>query len=140
MANLSAIQTILNIPTAFTYRGNLSGATIICTNPLVIEPIITDEKIQFSFDLQAQCNTSDMEQIGFDFTFFGIDYDMFHISSKGFITFSDLGEDGCCGGEILPTSSGPSNLIAFNWDDLDPEHASYFSFDLIMGRFFLTFD
>ncbi|MEW7280954.1 T9SS type A sorting domain-containing protein [Aquimarina sp. 2201CG1-2-11] len=59
--------------------------------------------------------------IGFEFAFYGYLYTEFYISSNGFITFSDEGEDGCCNGQTLPDTSEPNNLIAFDWNDIDPE-------------------
>ncbi|WP_025663033.1 T9SS type A sorting domain-containing protein [Aquimarina megaterium] len=58
--------------------------------------------------------------IGFEFGFYGNLYTEFYISSNGFITFSDEGEDGCCGWNPLPDASTPSNLIAFDMTDLNP--------------------
>ena len=59
--------------------------------------------------------------IGFDFGFYGNSYTEFFISSNGFITFTDDGEDGCCDGQLLPDTSTPNNLIAFDWNDIDPD-------------------
>ncbi len=59
--------------------------------------------------------------IGFEFGFYGDRYTEFYISSNGFITFSDEGEDGCCNGQTLPDTSEPNNLIAFDWNDINPE-------------------
>ncbi len=58
--------------------------------------------------------------IGFEFGFYGNRYTEFYISSNGFITFSDEGEDGCCGGQSLPDTSEPNNLIAYDWTDINP--------------------
>ncbi len=62
----------------------------------------------------------------FTFTFYGIAYQSFFISSNGFITFSSAGEDGCCNGLILPLGAGgdedgvPLAIIAGYWTDLVP--------------------
>lgn len=59
--------------------------------------------------------------IGFTFNFFGVDYTDFYISSNGFITFSNTGDDGCCSGDVLPNGSSTlENMIAFGWEDLYP--------------------
>ncbi|TSE10212.1 T9SS type A sorting domain-containing protein [Aquimarina algiphila] len=58
--------------------------------------------------------------LGFEFGFYGNLYTEFYVSSNGFITFSDEGEDGCCGWDPLPDASTPSNLIAFDMTDLNP--------------------
>lgn len=68
---LTDLQTTLNIPADFVFKNNLIGATLISTTPLIIHPTIIAQKIQFSFDLQAQCNASDMAQIEFLFDFTG---------------------------------------------------------------------
>ncbi|PIA79373.1 hypothetical protein BFR04_00540 [Gaetbulibacter sp. 4G1] len=59
--------------------------------------------------------------IGFEFAFYGALYNDFYISSNGFITFSGNSDDGCCTGQTLPDVTEPNNLIAFDWDDYDPE-------------------
>ncbi|GAA4274341.1 immunoglobulin-like domain-containing protein [Aquimarina gracilis] len=59
--------------------------------------------------------------IGFEFGFYGNLYTEFYISSNGFITFSDEGDDGCCDGQNLPNTSTPNNLIAYDWTDINPE-------------------
>ena len=58
--------------------------------------------------------------IGFTFTFFGVTYTDFHISSNGFITFTGGGGSGCCSGATLPSGGAPDNLIAFGWEDMYP--------------------
>lgn len=58
--------------------------------------------------------------IGFTFTFFGVDYTDFYISSNGFMTFSNNGDNGCCSGDLLPNGTTPDNLIAFGWSDMYP--------------------
>ncbi|HIA37882.1 MAG TPA: T9SS type B sorting domain-containing protein [Flavobacteriales bacterium] len=58
--------------------------------------------------------------IGFDFYFFCSYYDMFYISSNGFISFSS-GSNGCCSGQVIPNAGMPNNLIAYAWEDLSPQ-------------------
>ncbi|WP_299216161.1 immunoglobulin-like domain-containing protein [uncultured Aquimarina sp.] len=59
--------------------------------------------------------------IGFEFAFYGNLYNDFYISSNGFITFTANSDDGCCDGQVLPDTTVPNNLIAFDWEDYDPE-------------------
>ena len=59
--------------------------------------------------------------LGFDFSFFNNDYSEYYISSNGFLKFGSGLDDGCCGGQLLPNTSTPNNLIAFAWDDLFPQ-------------------
>ncbi|MBL4652696.1 MAG: gliding motility-associated C-terminal domain-containing protein [Flavobacteriales bacterium] len=58
--------------------------------------------------------------IGFDFNFFCDTFQTFYISSNGFITF-DSGEGPFpLTGQVLPDPLSANNLIAFAWEDLDP--------------------
>ncbi len=59
--------------------------------------------------------------IGFSFTFFDSTYTSFHIGSNGFLTFESTLFTGCCDGQSIPDPDDPNNLIAFAWNDLDPE-------------------
>jgi hypothetical protein len=70
---------------------------------------------------------SNMFPIGFLFSFYGTYYNDFAIGSNGFITFdinaSTNNYQGCCAGQLLPTTAVPNNLIAAAWEDLDPTSA-----------------
>ncbi len=69
--------------------------------------------------------------IGFEFAFYGNFYTEFYISSNGFITFSDEGDDGCCGWDTLPDASTPNNLIAFDMTDMNPEEGGIIRYTTI---------
>jgi hypothetical protein len=58
--------------------------------------------------------------IGFDFVFYGVTYSNVFVSSNGFVTFDPLAPSGCCEGQQIPSSSGPTNLIAAYWANLNP--------------------
>ena len=58
--------------------------------------------------------------IGFDFPFYGTDYNQFYVSSNGFIAFSNPPSSASSNQCPLPNTSTPNNLIALMWDDLDP--------------------
>lgn len=62
---------------------------------------------------------SDPISFGFDFSFFGIPYSEFYISSNGYLTFEadDITDPS---NDVLPTATLPDNIIAAVWDDLDP--------------------
>ena len=60
-------------------------------------------------------------QIGFSFNFFGNSYSTFGISSNGFIYFGNNTANGCCSGGFIPSTLTPNNIIAFTWEDLDPD-------------------
>ncbi|MBQ4820612.1 immunoglobulin-like domain-containing protein [Aquimarina sp. MMG016] len=74
---------------------------------------------------------SDALPIGFEFAFYGNLYNNFYISSNGFITFTDNSDDGCCEGQVLPDTSVPNNLIAFDWDDYDPTEGGTVRYETI---------
>ena len=61
--------------------------------------------------------------IGFSFEFFCTPYTQFEVSSNGYLTF-DLaaGNSGCCSGQNIPDAYDPNNLIAFAWEDLNPDN------------------
>jgi PKD repeat protein len=56
--------------------------------------------------------------LGFDFTFFGNTYQTVNVESNGYLTFGE--GSGSLGNQVLPDPILPNNLIAFAWDDLDP--------------------
>ena len=56
--------------------------------------------------------------IGFSFTYYGIAYTQFHVSSNGLVLFTDDPAN-ISGYEVsIPNSSKPDNFIAAFWDDL----------------------
>ncbi|WP_298543369.1 immunoglobulin-like domain-containing protein [uncultured Aquimarina sp.] len=69
--------------------------------------------------------------IGFEFAFYGNLYNDFYISSNGFITFTANSDDGCCDGQVLPDTTEPNNLIAFDWEDYDPESGGNIRYETI---------
>lgn len=69
--------------------------------------------------------------IGFDFDFFGEEYQNFYISSNGFITFSSGVNNGCCSGLPLPTADGIDNIIAFAWEDINPNAGGTIRYETI---------
>ncbi|AXG68305.1 HYR domain protein [Kordia sp. SMS9] len=69
--------------------------------------------------------------IGFEFAFYGNLYNNFHISSNGFITFTAINDNGFYEGQFLPDVNDPNNLIAFDWDDYDPESGGTIRYETI---------
>jgi hypothetical protein len=55
--------------------------------------------------------------IGFDFDFFGNNYDSLYVDFHGFVTFNDEAPFVCCEGQLLPNATAPNNLIAACWTD-----------------------
>jgi hypothetical protein len=62
--------------------------------------------------------------LGFTFNFFANQYTTFGISSNGFIFFGTNSDNGCCSGDFIPTAGTPNNIIAFAWEDLDPDNGN----------------
>jgi len=54
--------------------------------------------------------------IGFDFPFYGGDFDQFNVCSNGFMSFSSNSTD--YNNQPLPSASAPGHLVAPFWDDL----------------------
>jgi len=78
--------------------------------------------------------------IGFAFPFFTNSFTQLYVSPNGFVTFSPFSGDTSTN-TVLPSSSAPSNSIAFFWDDLDLSSAGhvYALTDTINGTFTLQF-
>ena len=57
--------------------------------------------------------------IPFPFQFYGVPVTDLFISSNGFVTFTTTSDAGCCSGQPIPSPSGPNNLIAGFWEDLN---------------------
>lgn len=56
--------------------------------------------------------------IGFNFSFFGVDYTKFWLAADGFVS---LGTDhDSYSNQDIPSTTAPNNLIALFWDDLNP--------------------
>jgi hypothetical protein len=62
--------------------------------------------------------------IGFTFNFYGTPQTKFGISSNGFVIIGTGTVNGCCSGQSIPNSSTPNSLIAFAWEDLDPDNGN----------------
>ena len=52
--------------------------------------------------------------IGFEFTFFGVAYTTFYVSSNGFMTFDPSAGSGDAA-QMIPDANDPNNLIAACW-------------------------
>ncbi len=80
IGNLTDIQVLIELPGSFVFKGNLEGANLISTSPLIIEPVLESFAINFSFDLQAPCDSSDDGQIEFGFSYSGGGESCTHLS------------------------------------------------------------
>lgn len=108
-ANLSVVnQMVLFTADPGSYYGHQTGLPIALYNgPLTLLNLTNDA-------------LSPQIPLGFTFDFYGTNYNQAYISSNGFLTFSNDGNNGCCSGGLLPNAANPNNLIAFAWNDLNP--------------------
>ncbi|MDY8134877.1 T9SS type A sorting domain-containing protein [Aquimarina sp. 2201CG5-10] len=119
-ASLSANDLLGSDPLAADY-------TVDQTGTLNREDISATGKRIFLFDDEVSIALP----IGFEFGFYGNIYNDFYISSNGFITFTANSDDGCCEGQVLPDTTEPNNLIAFDWDDYDPNEGGTIRYETI---------
>ena len=54
--------------------------------------------------------------IGFDFSFYGVEYSEFRVCSNGWMSFTSTSTD--YSNDPLPATGAPENLLAVFWDDL----------------------
>ena len=57
--------------------------------------------------------------IGFDFNFFGTNYNQFWIAADGYICFSSITSSEFTN-QHIPSTSGVGNIVALFWDDMNP--------------------
>ncbi len=117
-------------------NGNCGGVYIQedcnCYNPNIGEYEVTE--VPFSYDAEYDLlpgfttyslSDDDMVEaiIPFEFPYFGMMYTELWISSNGFISFTNLGDDdGCCEGSFMPSMDNILGAgIAPNWADYYPE-------------------
>ncbi len=111
-ANGEAVLTMFDVVT------NLEPGGLIVDQTGTFAPIdITATGIGVSL---TDDDVSGALPIGFSFEFYGQTYSNFYISSNGFITFNNDGDNGCCSGDLIPSGGTPNNFIAFAWEDLNP--------------------
>ncbi len=77
--------------------------------------------------------------MGFDFPFYEGVFNSLQIGSNGIITFGKGSKAYSNTG--LPNAAQPNNLIAFFWDDLDPEQYGdiYYYYDAVNDRFIVSY-
>ena len=64
--------------------------------------------------------STETASIGFDFNFYGVDYNSLTVSSDGLLIFSGSSS---LSNQNMPNTSSPNNLIAWYWDDMNPGYA-----------------
>lgn len=117
------IFTILPMMTVFF---GTAQAALVSTGPdnfgyfgNTIVNNVRDISTSGSFLDLSDDETSSAINIGFIFDFYGLNYTDTFVSSNGFMGFSSGMDDGCCSGEIIPSTNNPNNLIAGLWEDLN---------------------
>jgi len=78
--------------------------------------------------------------LGFDFNFYGVDYDAVRICTNGFLSFTST--DDAYGNQGIPNSAEPNTMIAPFWDDLTPPNGGtiYYYADTANNRFIVEWD
>jgi len=77
--------------------------------------------------LDGDDETSAAIALGFDFSFYGNAFDSVRVCTNGWISFTSTATT--YSNQTLPTTSGPENMLAPFWDDLDfngAEKAAYY--------------
>jgi hypothetical protein len=85
----------------------------------MIPGTLRDVSATGTFVLLSDDQVSGAISIPFPFQFYGVAVTELFISSNGFVTFTATGNAGCCSGQLIPSPSGPNNLIAGFWEDLN---------------------
>jgi subtilisin family serine protease/DNA-binding beta-propeller fold protein YncE len=84
--------------------------------------------------------TSDAIPLGFSFPFYGQAYTSVHVSSNGWLSFTEAGTSYLDPGRLPDASaSSPANLIAPFWDDLDLEGVEKVTYLSDGSRFIVQF-
>ncbi len=79
--------------------------------------------------------------LGFPFSFYGVEYEQVRICSNGWLTFADSDDDEA-NNHPIPTAFPPNNLLAVFWDDLAPNtHGTvYYWADTVNQRFIVEWN
>jgi hypothetical protein len=77
--------------------------------------------------------------LGFNFKYYGVDYNNVWFSSNGFVSFVDITDAGMTNSTI-PSSSIPNNMIAGIWDDLDGKTTGKVYYKQEPNRFIVQYD
>ncbi|NHM02245.1 T9SS type B sorting domain-containing protein [Flavobacterium difficile] len=82
---------------------------------------------------------SGLVPIGFTFPFYGTNYTDLVISTNGFLSFDPTANQGCCTGQILPTTF-TRTLISWAWDDMFTVGSTfnYFTTGVAPNRIFVV--
>ena len=77
--------------------------------------------------------------IGFDFPFYGNNFNQIYIGSNGILTFGSGSSSRV--NTAFPNAGDPNNMIAMWWDDLDPPEGGsiYHYYDAGQNRFIVSF-
>lgn len=81
---------------------------------------VKDVTVGELLSISSSDDSSSAVDLGFPFTFYGIDYQTIYVGTNGQIVFGAQAGSTNFSNTILPLSSTPNNLIAAYWDDLNP--------------------
>ncbi len=78
--------------------------------------------------------------LGFDFNFYGSNFDDVKVSSNGFLSFTS--GNLVFNNQGIPSPGQPNNMIAAFWDDLNPSRSGdiYYLADTVNDRFIVQYD
>lgn len=77
--------------------------------------------------------------LGFNFKYYGIDYNNVWFSSNGFVSFIDI-TDAAMTNSSIPSSNIPNNIIAGIWDDLDGKTTGKVYYKQEPNKFIIQYD
>lgn len=81
----------------------------------------------YSFGASAvDDDLSDPLPIGFDFSFFNTSYDSIVVSTNGWFTFNINETSSDFSNDVIPSTNGAEDLIAYMWDDMEMTSFEYF--------------
>jgi len=120
-ATISNTPSTTNCPgTQHTLTGNLITGMPVSGGYTVSNVLYSTVSGSGTAVTLADDQLSGAISLPFSFIFYGNTYNSIYISSNGFITFDAAAGSGCCSGQVLPSTTTPNNLIALDWEDLNP--------------------
>jgi hypothetical protein len=106
---------VSNIAYRFTPDGNTYSVSSIAFDPTTLDgEAVTEGDVSGDNDDEV----TDPIAMPFAFQFFGSSKTSYRLSSNGFLSFANDGDDGCCNGKRIPSNNTPNDMIAAAWMDL----------------------
>jgi hypothetical protein len=79
-------------------------------------------------------STSGPYEIGFTFSYYGVDYTQMKICSNGWIALGNAETSTSYSNTTIPTAGTPNNILAWFWDDLNPTSTASPNRDVLIGN------